>query len=207
MPRVRSILFHTFAVLSLLLCLAVCGLKVRAYWVSDRLEWRYNRYLADKSAAATLVTIANDRARIRLYFHSGWIGPFNGNLVYGYYLNADQSKGAPKLDWKKTPWKPPPAPNTWAALFEVDPDADTVGWGPVRGQYFKRFAPPPGEDFKLVRFDVSHWLYALLFAILPILWLNRFRKARRARRVGHCPHCGYDLRATPDRCPECGEKN
>ncbi|HEY8667492.1 MAG TPA: hypothetical protein VIL86_12555 [Tepidisphaeraceae bacterium] len=48
------------------------------------------------------------------------------------------------------------------------------------------------------------WLPALLFAILPALWLRRWRIERKRNRVGFCKTCGYDLRATPNRCPECG---
>jgi hypothetical protein len=48
---------------------------------------------------------------------------------------------------------------------------------------------------------VSDWAIALLLAVAPAIWLLR---ALNPRAHGHCRHCGDDLRATPDRCPECG---
>jgi len=47
---------------------------------------------------------------------------------------------------------------------------------------------------------LSYWLIVLLTFILPTSRLH-FRKRHRP---GLCPKCRYDLRATPDRCPECG---
>lgn len=45
------------------------------------------------------------------------------------------------------------------------------------------------------------WMLVLFFGMWPAIWL--FRRRRR-RGPGYCPSCGYDLRATPQRCPECG---
>jgi hypothetical protein len=58
------------------------------------------------------------------------------------------------------------------------------------------------------------WFGLLLFGlwILPLLWLIwaiknslGFILAERLRaKDGLCKECGYDIRASPDRCPECG---
>jgi hypothetical protein len=48
------------------------------------------------------------------------------------------------------------------------------------------------------------WVPAGIFAIAPVVAWRRWIRRRRARASGCCPTCGYDLRATPERCPECG---
>jgi len=60
----------------------------------------------------------------------------------------------------------------------------------------------------LLRVSCPHWFVFLLliggalFAVTPTV-RRRVRRSIRRRR-GLCPVCGYDLRASPERCPECG---
>jgi hypothetical protein len=71
------------------------------------------------------------------------------------------------------------------------------------------FGLPPASMTSISREGEPYdfiWLLELS-AILPGLWLLIWPLDRmfRAPRAGFCGTCGYDMRATPHRCPECGE--
>ncbi len=63
-----------------------------------------------------------------------------------------------------------------------------------------------GTKTSLLVIRLPYWLPVLLFGIAPLWWLIGWDRRRLARRraAGCCTQCGYDLRASPDRCPECG---
>jgi hypothetical protein len=143
------------------------------------------------AAAAHSIDIQSGRGAFHLFYRGDFVSnPFlwTGDLSpsrpepdYGYYIHTVE----------RPPWYPGIQPNsyrlTWTfAGFQLAHQYD------INGPYATR----------IVSFTVPYWFLAIMFAPPPLLWLRRRRAQRRAG--GRCRVCGYDLRATPDRCPECG---
>ena len=59
----------------------------------------------------------------------------------------------------------------------------------------------PTDSWVLV---IPMWPIVILAALLEAEIIRRWLLRYWRKSNGLCPKCGFDLRATPDRCPECG---
>jgi hypothetical protein len=94
----------------------------------------------------------------------------------------------------------------YLAAVNLRPWTDVYGWceRPQRDTFVIAYwSWQPGETCFIVSIPL---LPFALLALIPAI-----RHGRAAWRLWHegpgpglCPSCGYDLRASPDRCPECG---
>ena len=91
--------------------------------------------------------------------------------------------------------------------------ADPWGWSAWRWQGprwwdrigFGHYVGGTQSGARVDQFVVPYYALFALTAILPGLVALRWLKTRRRQNAGVCANCGYDLRASPERCPECGK--
>jgi hypothetical protein len=61
---------------------------------------------------------------------------------------------------------------------------------------------PASYGYRLDAWAVAHWVIAAPLVLLASWRIGKTRQRRPT--AGLCAACGYDLRATPEQCPECG---
>ncbi len=72
---------------------------------------------------------------------------------------------------------------------------------PVVARYLEVRLVPRAGGWSL---GLPIWLPLLFALALPGWACGRLLRRRLRYAEGLCPQCGYDLRASPERCPECG---
>jgi len=174
MKRIRRWLFNGLTALSLVLCVATAALWARSYFVVESV-FRSRWDAATHESSETDLSWSDGRFE------------FDFERVSAPLLNAAWRN----FGWQHSTTASPPAQFAWWD-FKHQPRTGLLGTNGVMGWY---------ETWTI---DFRIWALAAVASLLPGYWL--FAKIRQARgaRSGHCLVCGYDLRATPDRCPECG---
>jgi hypothetical protein len=112
---------------------------------------------------------------------------------------------------QRTVSRPPKQQERGLYVYSPQPRYAYVNWMPRQSIWNKLgffvMTDPGGANASLRRVIVPGWFVLLLSGSLAATLLHRawrgwLRMTRQMR--GECPHCGYDLCASPQRCPECG---
>jgi hypothetical protein len=194
MRRAGRIIYNGAVVVSVLLLLVTAGVWVRSYWVSDMVYWcdwpsdyAYNHFRKAISSRGGLQLVID-------HYEGNYMPAFE---THGCHYSARNERQYPVLsDWYFN--QPLFEGHRQSALgFAVESASSGSSMvGPQLSQTIKSLTLP---------------LYfpTLLFALLPAHHFLRVRRRRRAayrRAKGCCVFCGYDLRASAGRCPECGRE-
>jgi hypothetical protein len=174
----RRVALNLLAAISLLLCLAFAAICVRQ---SRHYDFLHHYRAASDDCSGTLTTVESA---------GGWLAI---DRVRYFTIDPRTSRNFRALPTHSAQF---PSPGTSRVL-------------PVPGakdMSFLGFAlqTTGTSDYLWQRWVLPLWFPILVTALLPLARMRpEFRRCRRAR-LNLCPICGYDLRATPGRCPECG---
>jgi hypothetical protein len=170
--------FNLIAILSLVLFFCTGVLDIRSRFCSDWLR----------------------------YLHGGdgqWLITHRGHLEFGSFSTPAPATPSQPQGFKYT--RDMVLGDIYNPFFGMDIETyETTFFWQLGGVGFYSIHNPRSGNRHL-SLIVPFWLILILTALPPLAWLGQRRRARRVPGAQNlCATCGYDLRATPDRCPECG---
>jgi hypothetical protein len=177
MKRFRRYIFNGLTVLSLLLAVATAGLWVRSLFSLDRYAF---------------VPIAGVD-QIQWIYVQYW----GGMQLHRIHISA------PNHDAMESELVSPGLtsqamenPNLFSRVLSLDSGFD----------FNQRTRRRTGALVTYSYLCSPHWAVVAILSALPVSrGYLRLRSACGNHR-GHCPACGYDIRANPGRCSECGHE-
>lgn len=95
----------------------------------------------------------------------------------------------------------PPGDREYQGGRQIVHRAGPFAFARRRGTVSAETGQPKDAEVNLV---MPFWALATTFGLWPLSIILR-RATQPKRAEGACRNCGYDLRATPERCPECGQ--
>jgi len=186
MKRVRRWLFTGIAAASLLLGVSTAVVWIRSYWVKDTFAW-------GDSGNPT-------------------VGDTHGPWTDGHWIVC--SLGGLEIDREYFAYPLGATLHLPSRHYSMHKEGKPNGY-----PYLNFSGARPAWDKQMIGFEFAYlnrtdnriqsvtFPLAIIFVaalVLLVLWTRQEVMRRRRSRIGFCPKCGYDLRATPDRCPECG---
>jgi hypothetical protein len=180
--HIGHFLFKTFTALSLFLLVATVLLWLPSYWagfVGERYKQGGASFVAVHEGRVVWGSCTADRVHPSVNMRSGWDMRLQG-FSHG-------------ITWEKRH-----SDQMWGFGFDStrEPVSDAATGGDIL--YFNVWR----------RRWVSLWPVVVILSILPLRRvpsrIRAYHLGRIAARRHLCASCGYDLRATPERCPECG---
>lgn len=174
----RRTLFVAVSALSLVMSFLLIRVWIYSYQRMDTMVWT-------TKTASDPPTIRI--VRINFYRGALWIEANTTTYARPFYESVPAVVTGVRFDWPNQP-------------EFAGSSGRFLGFGVYHRTVFLGYA-------RLIAVAIPLWSFVGLAVVLPFCWdIVHRRRLHRIRlvRVGRCPMCGYDLRASSERCPECG---